>query len=98
MPKAKTKADTMKLEDALKALEKVVADLENTEDLPLDESIALYEKGMKLSVLCQKKLEEAQQKIVQVQENANGGLTETPMAPPQEASLFDQPADEDVPF
>ncbi len=98
---AKAKGDAMKLEEALKTLEKIVADLETKEDLPLDEAIALYEQGMKLSALCQQKLAAAQQKIVEVQENANGGLTEKPLAPPpQEASLFDQPGDagEDVPF
>ena len=97
----KAKGDAMKLEDALQALEQIVGDLEGKDDLPLDEAIALYEQGMKLSALCEKKLKDAQQKIVKVQESANGGLEEDPLAPPQEASLFDQPSDskgEDIPF
>lgn len=93
------KATQQNFEEALEALEKIVGELEGNEDLPLDKAIALYERGMHLSTLCQKKLEEAHQKIVKVQENANGELTESPL-PQQEASLFDIPAgpDEEIPF
>lgn len=90
-----------KFEEALAKLEQIVEALEG-EELSLDEAIAKYEEGMKLSVQCQRKLEEAQQKIVKVQEAANGGLEEEPLeAGPDAGGLFDQPADtenEDVPF
>ena len=98
---AKAKTESLKLEEALKALEQIVDDLERKEDLPLDDAIALYETGMKLSAVCEKRLQEAQQKIVKVQENANGTLTEEALAPAQEASLFDDPpppGDGDIPF
>lgn len=95
---SKAKAEPLKLEKALAALEKIVGQLEAEEDLPLDKAIALYEQGVKLSQQCEKKLEQARQKIVQVQENANGGLNEEPLAPQQEASLFDSPDGGDVPF
>ena len=50
-------------EAAVKELELIVEILENGE-CTLDESIELYEKGMKLSVKCAKRLEDARQKII----------------------------------
>ncbi len=52
----------MKFEEAVKELEKVVADLESGEK-GLDESIALFEKGIKLSKECQKLLDNAEKKV-----------------------------------
>ncbi|MFM2410539.1 MAG: hypothetical protein RL481_1367 [Pseudomonadota bacterium] len=49
-------------EDALKALEEVVHKLESG-DAPLDESIALYEKGQQLRSICQARLDAAQARI-----------------------------------
>lgn len=52
----------LNLEDALNDLEQIVADLENGR-LSLEESLALFEKGMKLVMLCGSKLEKAEQRI-----------------------------------
>ncbi len=49
-------------EEALKALEGIVARLESGE-ANLDESIRLFEEGMKLSAVCQRRLDEADRKI-----------------------------------
>lgn len=49
-------------EEALKNLENVVAKLESGE-IKLEESIRLFEEGMKLSSLCQKRLDDADRKI-----------------------------------
>jgi exodeoxyribonuclease VII small subunit len=49
-------------EEALKALEEVVHKLESG-DAPLDESIALYEKGQTLRGICQARLDAAQVRI-----------------------------------
>jgi exodeoxyribonuclease VII small subunit len=49
-------------EEALKSLENVVAKLESGET-NLEESIRLFEEGMRLSVLCQKRLDDADKKI-----------------------------------
>lgn len=49
-------------EEALKQLEAVVARLESG-DAKLEESIRLFEEGMKLSGICQKRLDEADRKI-----------------------------------
>ncbi|MEE0944312.1 MAG: exodeoxyribonuclease VII small subunit [Clostridia bacterium] len=52
----------MKFEEAIKELEKVVSDLESGEN-GLDESIELFEKGIKLSKECQKMLDGAEKKV-----------------------------------
>lgn len=52
----------LKFEDALKKLEEIVEELEGG-DLPLDDSLAKYEEGIKLSCLCTKNLETAKKKI-----------------------------------
>ena len=49
----------MSFEDALRALEDVVRMLESG-DVPLDESIDLYERGEALRMHCQKRLDAAQ--------------------------------------
>lgn len=55
-------SENMKFEDAVKRLGEVVRALENG-DVPLDESIALFEEGMKLSKQCTELLEQAEQKV-----------------------------------
>jgi exodeoxyribonuclease VII small subunit len=49
-------------EDLLKRLQEISDQLES-EDVGLDDSIKLYEEGIKLSKLCYKKLTEAELKI-----------------------------------
>ncbi len=52
----------LKFEEAIKELEAVVSSLESGEK-DLDESIALFEKGIKLSKECQKLLDNAEKKV-----------------------------------
>ena len=49
-------------EESLKKLEVIVQKLEDG-DLTLDESLKLFEEGIKLSRLCTKQLEEAERKV-----------------------------------
>lgn len=49
-------------ENSLKELEEIVTQLES-EDLPLEKAIALFEKGTTLSKTCSKTLDEAEKKI-----------------------------------
>ncbi len=49
-------------EDQLKALEVIVENLEKGE-LPLEESLAQFESGVKLTRECQQMLDKAQQKV-----------------------------------
>ncbi|MDD5427935.1 MAG: exodeoxyribonuclease VII small subunit [Candidatus Omnitrophica bacterium] len=61
----------MKFEEALKRLEKIVADLEDG-SLSLDESLEKYEEGIKLSKACSKKLEVARKKVEILLKNEDG--------------------------
>lgn len=54
-------------EKSLNELESVVAQLESG-DVSLDESVKLFEKGIKLSDDCRKTLENARQKIITLTE------------------------------
>lgn len=61
----------LSFEDALRALEDIVRKLEGGE-VPLDSSIALYERGEKLRQHCQARLDAAQMKIEQIIAGADG--------------------------
>ncbi|HGJ63866.1 TPA: exodeoxyribonuclease VII small subunit [bacterium] len=54
--------DKIKFEDALKKLENIVEQLEDGE-LSLEESLAIFEEGIKLSRLCSKQLDDIERKI-----------------------------------
>ncbi len=61
-------------EKALKELDEIAEKLENTQ-ISLDESIVLFEKGVRLSKACSEYLETAKQKIINLtqaeEENGN---------------------------
>ena len=61
----------MSFEDAMKALEDVVSQLESG-DVALEASIQLYERGAELKAHCQKKLAEAEEKVAQITLDENG--------------------------
>jgi len=65
------KTEETTFEQALVALEKIVERLEKGE-LPLEESLQLYEEGIRLSRLCHGKLEEAEGKIEMLLKDAKG--------------------------
>ncbi len=56
-------AKKITFEDNLLNLEEIVEKLENT-DIELDEAVKLYEKGIKLSISCDKAIAEARQKVM----------------------------------
>jgi len=56
------KISELSFEEALKALQQVVRQLEDGE-VPLDQSITLYERGEKLRAHCQARLDAAQARI-----------------------------------
>ena len=64
----------MSFEDALRALEQVVAKLERG-DVPLDQSIALYERGAALRARCEAKLKEAEEKVSKITLDGTGAPT-----------------------
>lgn len=52
----------LKFEQAMARLETIVAELEKG-DLPLDESLKIFEEGIKLSKNCLKMLDDAERKV-----------------------------------
>lgn len=75
---AETNADlaAMTFEDALRALEDVVRRLESGE-VPLDESISLYERGEALRAHCQARLDAAQARIEKIVAGPDGRVAAT---------------------
>jgi exodeoxyribonuclease VII small subunit len=65
-----------KFEECLQRLEKIVQELEKG-DVPLDQSLTLFEEGMQLSSSCRKELEEAEGKV-EVLLKKNGKLQAEP--------------------
>ena len=68
--------DELSFEDAMRELEAVVGQLERG-DVPLDQSIALYERGAKLKARCEAKLKEAEEKVAAITLDGNGQPTGT---------------------
>ncbi|MEX5727760.1 exodeoxyribonuclease VII small subunit [Rhodovulum iodosum] len=66
----------MSFEQAMQALEEVVGQLERG-DVPLADSIALYEKGAALKKHCEAKLKEAEEKVATITLDAEGNPTGT---------------------
>lgn len=66
----------LSFEDALRALEDVVRRLESGE-VPLDESITLYEQGEKLRQHCQARLDSAQARIEKIVAGPDGKAART---------------------
>ena len=73
------RADNLPFEEAMKRLETIVDAMES-EDLPLETLLARYEEGMRLARVCQTKIAEAELKIQQLEQNAQGALTLKPLA------------------
>ena len=66
----------LSFEDALRGLEEVVRKLESGE-VPLDDSITLYERGEALRLHCQKRLDAAQARIEKIVTGPDGAVTGT---------------------
>ena len=67
-------------EESLKQLETIVAQLERG-DLPLEDSVKIFEEGMRLSSECKKQLEEAEGKVEILVKRRNGAMEKEPFAP-----------------
>jgi exodeoxyribonuclease VII small subunit len=64
-------------EESLKKLETIVEQLEKG-DLPLEESLKLFEQGVDLSAVCKKELDEAEGKVQMLIKQRDGSLKTTP--------------------
>ncbi len=63
--------DEMTFEEAMAELERVVNQLERG-DVPLEDSIKLYERGAALKKRCETKLKEAEEKVAAITLDAEG--------------------------
>lgn len=82
-PSGEGRAEAKSFEQDLERLEEVVARLEEG-NLPLDESLRLYEEGIGAYRRCQEMLEQAELKISKLVETLEGELKEEPFEPPAE--------------
>jgi len=65
------KISDMSFEDAMTELEAVVGQLERG-DVPLEDSIKLYERGAALKKRCEAKLKEAEEKVAAITLDGDG--------------------------
>jgi exodeoxyribonuclease VII small subunit len=66
-----------KFEDAMKRLEDIVEDLEGGE-LPLEDSLKVFEEGMKLLSFCSDKLDEVEKRVAILVKESDGKYTKKP--------------------
>ena len=67
----------LNFEKLMTELEETVSKMENG-DVSLDESLTLFEKGIKLSKSCQKILDDAEKKVTVLLASDDGEITEKP--------------------
>ena len=77
--KAKKAADgDITFEAAAEKLESIVEAMES-EELPLEKLLVQYEEGTKLVKICESKLQAAEKRITQLEENLEGELATRPV-------------------
>ncbi len=77
--KAKKAADAdITFETAVEKLESIVEAMES-EELPLEKLLVQYEEGTKLVKICESKLQAAEKRITQLEENLEGELATRPV-------------------
>ncbi|RME17783.1 MAG: exodeoxyribonuclease VII small subunit [Bdellovibrio sp.] len=74
----------MDFEKRLKRLEEIVEQMEKG-DLPLEESLKLFEEGVKLSRQCHQELEKAEEKVKLLLKVEEDGSLQTEDFSPQES-------------
>ena len=71
--------DLSRFEETLQELETLVRRLEQGE-MPLEESLKAFERGVRLTRECQQSLRAAEQRVEQVMENEQGELQQRPFS------------------
>ena len=74
----KTKTE-VSFEQGLERLEQIVQELDQG-DLALERALELFEEGMKLSVACRKKLEEAENRVEILLKKSDGQIKAEPFS------------------
>jgi exodeoxyribonuclease VII small subunit len=90
-----SQAESPSFEAALKQLEATVQRLEKGE-LALEESLKLYEDGIRLSRLCHAKLEEAEGKIEMLLKDGRGEPVAGPDGKPKTQPFAPRETDDDA--
>ena len=72
-------------ESSLARLEEIVRAMESGE-IMLDESLSLYEEGIKLIKFCTKALDDTEQKVKILQKGEDGSLVEVDFVSPEDAA------------
>jgi exodeoxyribonuclease VII small subunit len=72
-----------KFETALARLEEIVKELESG-DLPLEQSLKLFEEGIKLSRICNKRLEDAERRVEILLKDKAGNIVARPFEEQEE--------------
>ncbi len=94
MAQGKKSSKAVKFEEALDKLEKIVGELEDG-GLPLEDALAKFEEGIKLTRLCSAKLKEAEKKIEILTKKADGTLEPEPFEPGKQKKGKPEPEAED---
>ena len=76
-------------EKSFQQLEKIVQRLE-AEELPLDESLQLFEEGIRLSRFCHQRLEEVEKKIELILADAKGQPVVEPFEPEDDDEIDEE--------
>ena len=72
-----------KFEAALARLEELVKELEQG-DLPLEQSLKLFEEGIKLSRICNRRLEDAERRVEILLKDEAGNIVAQPFSEEEE--------------
>lgn len=76
-------------ENAVKRLEEIVGQLEDGE-IPLENSLTLFEEGVKLSRFCRSKLDEAEKRISLLLKDEAGILQREPFSLSEDEDLSEE--------
>ena len=76
--KPETNEVPVKLEDAMRRLDEVVAALDS-EQADLEQALKLYEEGVRLVRICHERLQDAERTVRILKLNPDGEIAEVPM-------------------
>ncbi len=82
----------LKFEQAMERLDAIVEAMESGQ-IGIEESIAKYEEAMRLAADCREILDEAEQRIKKIQQDATGRLRTEPFEPEATAPTDDENAE-----
>ena len=94
MKKGTKNEEKFDFEKAMKRLETIVEELENSSP-PLPKALSLFQEGKKLSQLCDKELSRFEQKVQKIIEQENGDISLEDFAPKEEGEAIPETEDKE---